>query len=220
MQEKRAFIFTNGELPAPEAVRAWIEAGDLLIAADGGSRHTFALGLNPQVIIGDLDSLAVEAKVAAEEQETDILAYPRDKDETDLELALQYAIQQGRTSIRVIAALGGRLDQTLGNLALMTDPTWVHLDIRLEDGLEEAWFVREKAAIHGASGDTVSLLPWGGLVTGVTTTGLKWELDGETLYPHKTRGISNEMLTDTATVQLGKGLLLCIHRRKNVRSTV
>lgn len=213
MKGKRAVIFANGELPAPGAVRTCIEADDLLIAADGGSRHAFALGLNPQVIIGDLDSLAAEAKAAAERQGTDILAYPRDKDETDLELALQYAVQQGSTSIRVIAALGGRLDQTLGNLALLTDPNWLHLDIRLDDGVEEARFIREHAALHGKRGDTVSLLPWGGPAAGVTTTGLKWTLDGETLHPHKTRGISNEMLTDTATVRLETGLLLCIHRR-------
>ena len=100
MQGKRAVIFANGELPAPEAVRKWIEADDLLIAADGGSRYAFALGLNPQVIIGDLDSLTAGAKALAEDQRTNFIVYPRDKDETDLELALQYAIQQGCTSIR------------------------------------------------------------------------------------------------------------------------
>jgi thiamine pyrophosphokinase len=63
------------------------------------------------------------------------------------------------------------------------------------------------------AGDTISLLSWGGLAAGVTTTGLKWALAGETLYPYKTRGISNEMLMDTATVCLGTGLLLCVHRR-------
>ncbi len=213
MQGKRAVIFANGELPAPDAVQTWIDVNDLLIAADGGSRHAFSLGLKPQAIIGDLDSLTAEAKAMAEEQGTSILAYPRDKDETDLELALQYAVQQGCTSIRVIAALGGRLDQTLGNLALLINPAWQHLDIRLDDGVEEAWFIREHATIHGMAGDTISLLSWGGLAAGVTTTGLKWALAGETLYPYKTRGISNEMLMDTATVCLGTGLLLCVHRR-------
>lgn len=213
MQGKRAVIFANGELPAPQAVLEWIDTDDLLIAADGGSRHAFSLGLKPQVIIGDLDSITAEAKMMAKQQGAGIMGYPRDKNETDLELALEYAIQQGCTSIRIIAALGGRLDQTLGNLALLTDPAWQYLDIRLDDGVEEAWFIRKHATIHGTAGDTVSLLPWGCTAVGVTTTGLKWALNGETLHPHKTRGISNEILAGTATVSIGSGLLLCVHRR-------
>jgi len=213
MQGKYAVIFANGELPAPETVRKLLDAVDLLIAADGGSRHAFALGLKPQIIIGDLDSLAENEQQMAEEQGASILEYPRDKNETDLELALQYAIQQECTSIRIIAALGGRLDQTLGNLALLTNPALLSLDIRLDDGLEEAWFIRDQATIQGTAGDTVSLLPWGDPAAGVTTTGLKWALEDEKLHPHKTRGISNEMLGEVATVILKSGLLLCIHRR-------
>ena len=79
--------------------------------------------------------------------------------------------------------------------------------------MEEAFFVRNRSEVQGAPGDTVSLIPWGGAVTGVTTEGLRWPLRGETLYSHKTRGISNEMSRETAGIEIASGLLLCIHRR-------
>jgi thiamine pyrophosphokinase len=63
------------------------------------------------------------------------------------------------------------------------------------------------------AGDSVSLLPWGNVVIGITTGGLRWPLIGETLYPHKTRGISNEMLGELATIKFDSGLLLCIHQK-------
>ena len=81
-------------------------------------------------------------------------------------------------------------------------------------------FAATNVQINGSSGDIVSLIPWQGEVTGIVTTGLKWLLQDETLYPQKTRGISNEMLDDTATVQIKSGLLLIVHRRNYNKVTV
>lgn len=142
-----------------------------------------------------------------------MIGYPRDKNETDLELALTHALAQGSTQILLVGGLGGRLDQTLGNLALLTDHRFSQLEARLDDGVEEAWFVRSNSVIQGQPGDIVSLLPWGGPVTGVSTEGLRWSLHNETLYPEKTRGISNEMLNRSGHVSIQSGLLLIVHRR-------
>jgi len=214
---KRAIIFVNGHLPELEAARRLIHPEDTLIAADGGTRHILALGLLPSVVIGDLDSLTIEEKQRLEESRVEIRQCPPDKDETDLELALRLALDAGYCSTLVLAALGGRLDQTLSNLALLTAPSLADVDVRLDDGIEEAFFVRDRAAISGKPGDTVSLIPWGGEVTGVTTDGLRWPLRDASLSPHHTRGISNELLAETATISLKSGLLLVTHRR-NQRS--
>jgi thiamine pyrophosphokinase len=111
--------------------------------------------------------------------------------------------------IVILAALGGRLDQTLGNIALISDQFIICLD----DGIEEVFFCRNQVQINGTVGDTVSLIPWQGEVAGVITTNLKWRLQDETLYPQKTRGISNEMTSVTAAIQIKSGLLLIVHRR-------
>ncbi len=211
----RAIIFVNGSLPDPELARRLIDPTCLLIAADGGTRHALSLGLTPSVIIGDLDSLLPADRQQAERQGARLLQHPADKDETDLELALEYALRQGCTEIVLLAALGGRLDQTLANLSLLTDPRLAALNIRLDDGREEAFFVRGRREVHGAAGDIVSLLPWGGPAAGVRTRGLRWPLFGETLQPHKTRGVSNQMLDPSAVIELESGLLLVVHRRSS-----
>jgi thiamine pyrophosphokinase len=206
-------IFANGSLPDREAVRALLRPEDLLVAADGGSRHLLALGLTPSVVIGDLDSISAEERRLLESAGARIMQHPRDKDETDLELALGYAVAQGYGVILIAGALGGRLDQTIGNLALLSRPDLADLDVRLDDGLEEAFFVRRSCRILGNPGDLVSLIPWVRGAIQVSTTGLRWPLKGERLSPHRTRGISNELVGGQATVALQSGLLLVIHRR-------
>lgn len=210
--KKRALLFVNGRLPDSESARRLIQPDDTLLAADGGMRHLLAFGLLPSVLIGDLDSVSADERRRLEEGGVRILQHPRDKNETDLELALHYAVEAGYRPIIVVAALGGRLDQTLGNLSLLTDPAWADIDIRLDDGVEEAFFVRMQARVEGRPGDIVSLIAWGGDVTGVATDGLRWPLHSETLVAHETRGISNEMLGTSASVRLKSGLLLVIHR--------
>ena len=208
---KRIIIFANGDLPDIEKARALLYDDDFIIAADGGTRHALALGRTPSIIVGDLDSLPANFEVSKFDNE--IILYPKDKNETDLELAVQHALTFNPEQIIIIAALGGQLDQTLGNITLLSDKRLSTLDFRLDDGIEEVFFCHEQVQINGIRGDTVSLIPWHGEVTGIVTTGLKWPLQNETLYPQKTRGISNEIMSDIATIQIKSGLLLIIHRR-------
>ncbi len=211
--KNRAIIFINGSLPDLDAAKKLIRDDDFIIAVDGGTRHALNLGLLPAVVIGDLESLDSADRRVLEENQVEIRQYPTDKDETDLELALDYAINAGYERILLIAALGGRLDQTLGNLSLLTDESLLGLDLRLDDGIEEVYFVRKHAQIHARSGEIISLIPWGNPVHGICTEGLRWSLQNEILYPHKTRGISNEMLGDVAKIQIESGLLLIVHTR-------
>ena len=209
MFPKRIIIFANGDLPDLEKARALLHDDDFIIAADGGTRHALALGLIPNVIVGDLDSLPSNFEPSIFNGE--IVLYPKDKNETDLELAIQYALTLKPEQVIILAALGGRLDQTLGNIALISDLR--DNNFRLDDGVEEVFFCRDHVQINGNIGDLVSLIPWQGEVTEIVTKGLKWPLQAETLYPHKTRGISNEMLGAAATVQIKSGSLLVVHRR-------
>jgi thiamine pyrophosphokinase len=141
--------------------------------------------------------------------------HPRDKNETDLELALNAALELKPEQILIVAALGGRLDQTLANITLLANPRLVNCDVRLDDGVEEIFFCRDQVQVRGRSGDIVSLIPWQGAVMGVQTLNLKYPLRRETLYPDKTRGVSNEMLGETASVSIDSGLLLVVHRRRS-----
>ncbi len=210
----RIVIFANGNLPDLERARSLLHPDDTILCADGGTHHALALGLQPDLIIGDMDSLTRPEWESLERAGVPIELFPHEKDETDLELALGRALERGATSLLIIGALGLRLDQTLANLALLSDPRLAGLDARLDDGVEEAVFCRTQVQVEGVKGDTVSLIPWGGPALDVQTEGLHWLLRGETLHPDKTRGISNQMLAATARVSLGSGLLLVVHRRQ------
>ena len=210
----RAILFANGEPPDLKRVRALIRPDDVLIAADGGARHAARLGLTPTLIVGDFDSLSEAELAAFARAGARLERHPPAKDETDLELALQAALQAGNRPILVLGAYGGRLDQSLGVLSLLSAPECIAADVRAEDGLTEAFFINRQAEINGAPGDMVSLLPWGITTTGVVTAGLEYPLQSETLSPYRTRGISNRMTASQAQVRIASGLLLCIHTRQ------
>jgi thiamine pyrophosphokinase len=210
---QRIIIFANGELPDLARAHSLLRLGDTVICADGGTRHALSLGIRPDLIIGDLDSADPGAVQKFREEGANVETHPRDKNETDLELAINRAVGWHPQQIVIAAALGGRLDQTLGNITLLADPRLFALDARLDDGVEEILLCRDRAAIHGRAGDLVSLIPWQGAASGIRTEGLKWPLQRETLYPDKTRGISNEMTGDAASVLMESGLLLIVHRR-------
>ena len=209
----RIVIFANGELPDLKKIRALLRPDDYIICADGGTRHALALKLKPNLVIGDMDSVKKGHWQRLKTSGISIELFPRDKNETDLELAVHRAIDMRPGQIVIIAALGGRLDQTLGNISLLADTRLSSSNIRLDDGVEEIILCRDQAQIRGRSGDIVSLIPWQGIVTGVQTKDLKWPLTDETLYPDKTRGISNEMTGETASVSIRSGSLLIVHRR-------
>ena len=161
-----------------------------------------------------MDSIDNAEWKTLEERNIPIELFPRDKNETDLELALNKAIKMDSREIIIVAALGGRTDHALANIALLSNTKYAVRSIRLDDGAEQLQFCRTQAEVRGRSGDIVSLIPWGGPVHGVQTENLKWKLNHETLHPEKSRGISNEMTSTIASIKIKSGLLLIIHHRQ------
>jgi thiamine pyrophosphokinase len=212
----RTIIVASGRPNEGDTWRKWVRAGDRIIGADGGAARALAWGLVPDWVIGDLDSLSAGQRRALEARGCHFLVHPRAKDETDLELALTYAAEQGAQEIVILGALGGRLDHTLANLLLLALPQLAGRSVRLVDGREEALLLRsgEEAVLEGQPGDLVSFLPLGGDADGVTSSGLAWSLQADSLRFAFSRGISNEMTGTEATVRLDHGLLLVVHRTK------
>jgi len=213
---KHAVIFANGELCCPDVVRGFIDSTSLLIAADGGLAYIQQMGLEPDLLIGDLDSATAEQVLKAETAGSQVRRYPVNKDETDLELALLSAAESGCEKITVVGALGGRLDQTLANIHLLSLPQLAGIDMRIDDGKTEVFLIRSKAEINGATGDLISLLSLSPVVCGITTAFLQYPLQNENLEFHQSRGISNVMTSTRAQVEIKSGNLLCIHDRKEV----
>ncbi len=210
----RALIFANGSIEDGEMVeRAIASAPDaLIVAADGGVRVVAHYHLTPNTVIGDMDSLSPGELEALAAQKADIRRYPAEKNETDLELALMYAAEQGADWLRVIGATGGRIDQMMSNIYLMTLPVLAGRDVQMVAGKQAIWLARPgRHEIAGAAGDTISLIPLNGMVRGVQTENLYYPLRDEDLFFGPARGVSNVMNGEQAAVSVREGVLLVVH---------
>jgi thiamine pyrophosphokinase len=187
-----------------------IRAADLLIAADGGALPLLRDGIVPHVAIGDMDSIDAAGLADLEAYGITPQRFPREKDETDLELALLYAAAAGATAIDILGALGGRWDHTLANVALLALPELRERRTRLLADHQTLFLVRDAAVLEGQAGDTVSLIPLAGDAHGVTTRGLRYQLDDATLSYERARGVSNVLLAPPGYVSLREGLLLVV----------
>ncbi|MGQ9925452.1 MAG: thiamine diphosphokinase [Chloroflexaceae bacterium] len=205
-----AVIVANAPAFQAEPFRDLLARADLLIAADGGGNALFAAGLTPDLVIGDLDSLALEVAGAFAAAGVTFLRYPMEKDETDLELALLAAVARQADTIDVLGAIGGRWDQGLSNVALLALPELIGRRVRLLDVDQEAYLARGETPIAGAVGDTISLLPLGGPARGVTTRGLAYALEDEELRFERSRGVSNVIVRLPAAVLVREGMLLVV----------
>ncbi len=215
---QRTVIIANGTPPEAATARRWLGvAGVRLICADGGARTALALGLKPDIVIGDLDSLddTLQTQLKALGARFDV--YPVAKDWTDLELALRLAVQEGvpegAQEIIVLGALGGRLDQQFANVLLLLLAELQGISARIVDEQQELFVTRDQATIEGAAGDIVSLIPLGGDALGIVTEGLQYPLRDEPLPTGPARGISNVMTGPVARVSLRQGALLVVHSR-------
>lgn len=210
----QVLLFANGELKRGAMLdRALnLQESPHVICADGGALHARALGLTPHTIIGDMDSLTAAELAQFKAAGAEIIQHRQEKDETDLELALAQCSVVGASSITILGALGGRFDQALANILLLTLPELSDMRIEIVAGDQSARLLRPGShRLEGARGDTVSLIPLGAAAEGISTSALQYPLADESLRLGPARGISNVMLNDTARVDFRCGLLLLVH---------
>jgi thiamine pyrophosphokinase len=208
-------IFAGGTVLQGTALDRALAEAELVIAADSGARTALDLGDVPAFVVGDFDSLDEETQEELARLGCQFVRVQAEKDETDTELAIEVALQQGASRITILGALGGtRFEHTIANIQLLAGyPT---LPIELADGNSRGWLVRgpHTVLIEGQEGDLLSLLPLTAEVTEVRTEQLLYPLRAETLNFGKPRGISNVLLEKQARVSFNEGLLLFVHTTK------
>jgi thiamine pyrophosphokinase len=210
-----AVIFVGGTIRAGRAVTAAIATADIIIAADGGAENAQAYECLPAFIVGDFDSLYAPLLQTLQAQGSQILRVAEEKDETDAELALQLAREQGADTITILGGLGGeRFDHALANIFLLA--AYDDTDVRIVDGPSQCWCIHGPNTTHiaGHPGDLVSLFPLYGDALGVSTQHLYYPLRHETLLFGKPRGVSNVLTQEQATISLDKGILLIMYTDK------
>jgi len=214
-------IVANGEINNYAAAKAKIAEANYLIACDGGLLHFNSLDATPHCLIGDFDSTPAKLLEAYKAQGIPAFPFPTDKNDTDLALAVAHALMFAPESITIVGASGGRVDHALGNIQLLA-----HIGENFGDTQAEIWDETTSIRLVHAQScceifytfpreqySTLSLLPLGTRATGITTRGLKYELENDTLRIGETRGISNEFVENTAEISVESGLLLVIRSK-------
>ena len=211
----KTVVVAAGTLDVADA--RWLDAADVVIAADGGATSLDAWGRRPDRLIGDLDSVDAALVDQLARDGTIVERHPVDKEASDTELAIDAAFAEGATSVTVIGAVGGdRLDHELANMLLLADPRFTSRDLRAVQGstVVRALHGPASAGLDGRLDDLVTLLPLGGDAHGVTTDGLRWPLDAATLRMGRSRGLSNEVVRPGGSVRIARGALLIIESSK------
>lgn len=205
---KLACVCANGEFRPSERTRSLAAGADILIAADGGAAHLAAMGLKPHAVLGDMDSLA--GNPWANDPGILRVSFPKDKDRSDAELAVEWAMGQGAEHILLLAAWGGRVDHSIANAALLLRyPGRLFL---WDDGFTvQALESGQGVDLETREGAVVSIIPFGRNAR-VKTRGLKYRLDDEPL-DYATHGLSNETEGASFSVAVSEGLIiLCVER--------
>ena len=214
----KAVIVANGKPADPVADRRQVPPDALIVAADGGADYCLRLGIAPDVIIGDMDSIECKPDTRKRFKDTEIVRHPARKDATDLELAIRLAVERGADSLVILGALGGRWDMSIASLFLPALQELAGIPVSLVDGCQEIVLLTGKntAVFSGKPGDTLSLIPVDKNVAGVTLEGLEYPLSNAVLALGTSRGISNVLMADKATVSLARGTLICVLCRNSL----
>ncbi len=204
-------ILTGGG-PGPSADA--LPHADFVIAADSGAELASGLGLEVDLIVGDLDSVRPQTARRARRRGAAIEAHPAAKDATDLELALEAAVTRGAQRVVIVGGGAGRLDHLLGIAQLVGDERWRSIDIEWHTAGAVAYRVDGDRDIATTPGDLLSLLPATGSAE-ISITGTRWELTTERLRRGSTRGLSNEAMGNSVAITVTDGVVLAVHRRSN-----
>ncbi len=217
MADKKIIIFANGVLENPDSIRHLTCNADYIICADGGAIHCARLGVIPDLIIGDLDSIPITIKEDFERQNIKIEQHPADKDNTDLELALCYAQSQikaenrGNTTIHILGGLGGRWDMSLATVFLLANAqnrqyrVFIHSKKEVISALHPGIH-----SLYGEPKQNISFLPLHGDVENLTLTGVRYPTKAITIRAGVSLGVSNYLTGKKCLIQFSKGILLVI----------
>ncbi|MCD8300690.1 MAG: thiamine diphosphokinase [Clostridiales bacterium] len=213
----RALIITGGHIDFDFGKNiAGQEDWDRVISVDSGLHFCLMAGIMPDVILGDFDSAyssVVEYYRGLCPER--MITFSPEKDETDTELAIDWAIKNGFSRISILGATGNRLDHELGNIQLMKKAMDAGVECSLVDSHNLIRMIRGGMRISrdGQFGKYVSVIPFTPEVTGLTLRGFRYEVNDFTLVSGSARGISNEIKDEAAEISFDKGILLVIESR-------
>ncbi len=202
-EHRKALIIADGMHPPPQKVRSLSRKADIVVCADGGANYAGKIGIRPDIILGDLDSITPQT---VKKFKNIPLMYVDDQETTDLEKAILYCLNLKSSSVTIAGGLGSRIDHATGSLGCLKKYS-SRCNIMLYDSLGVLVPVRTFLRMRTQPGEHISLIPLT-RCSGVTTKNLKYPLTNEPLEIGVREGISNEATGRTVSVRVHRGTLL------------
>lgn len=184
-------------------------AFDLVLCADSSQGLADLAGISPHFVIGDFD----HGDVAVPAGEN-VIRVPSEKDDTDTMLCIKRAIESGARELLILGGIGGRLDHTIANLQSLAYAHEQGAHAVIFDGKNEAMILSGSAEFPRRVGWYLSVFAYGGVCRGVCEQGVKYPIECATLTPNFPLGVSNEIVADTARIEVREGRLLVVFSRK------
>lgn len=198
-------IFLNGKIPFHVYHKLYKNEKNFIIAADGGANLLLQNSIQPDIIIGDLDSIEKKVLNIFRKLGTEILKI-KEQETTDFEKALNYCLTNNIKRVIVFGAVSERPDHTLNNYSILKR-YYKKIDVILYSDEFQFCFIKDSVKFRYKKGNTVSLVPFPKALS-VTTNGLKYGLKNEDLESGKREGSLNVSDSETVKVSFKKGNLL------------
>lgn len=203
----RCVVVGGGEMKSPAFARTLVGAGDFVIAADRGLVHTQAMGIIPELIVGDFDSYAGELPIGIK-----CISLPQEKDDTDMLYAVRQGLERGLKDFLLLGAMGGRLDHTLANLGILRFLSrqdcrgrMVDVDCQVQVVCEEKITLERDEQFR-----YLSVFAFDGDAVGVTLQGVKYPLTDARLSGDYPIGCSNEIIDNVAHIGVRQGAAIVL----------
>lgn len=207
-------IITGGELGDIDYIKEYIKRNslnwDLIICVDGGVRHVESLGVFPDLLVGDFDSIDRCLLEKYREMGIEIRTYPKEKDWTDTQIAVDIAIERDAHDVYIIGGLGNRWDHSYANIMLLYRLGLRGINAKILHSNNTIEMSKDNLEIQGVIGQTLSLLPFSQDVLIESTQGLAYPLKNAVLTLDYPLGISNIFTEERAIIKVAKGWIIAI----------
>jgi thiamine pyrophosphokinase len=209
-------IMTNGEYGVPDWYRRQSGSFDRIICVDGAAGPARALGIKPDWLVGDMDSIKPADRTYMEQAGVLFKTFPKHKDYTDTQLALTLAAEEGAGKLVIWGGTGSRLDHTLSNICSASSFLKQDIEVVFDSPAVTIYLINHRLRLPAAVGDTVSLLVLGDRATGITLQGFEYPLQDTLLEGRWQWAVSNVVTEHNPVVEIDSGNLAVFHYKAPV----
>ncbi|ADK14333.1 thiamine diphosphokinase [Clostridium ljungdahlii] len=209
----KAIIVSGGSAPSRKLIEEEIDEDSILICADGGANCLYEYKIIPDYLIGDFDSIDKNVLTFFKSKKCSIDTYPRAKDFTDTEIAVEKSLELEVDQIVMLACTGSRIDHVLANLGMLLKCNRSGVKAYIKDEHNIIELLCKTTTIKGYPGETFSLHAYCNVVKNLNIIGARYKLSNYDLALGDARTVSNEFIEEEARIVFDSGMLLCMHSK-------